>query len=219
MIRLQANPSVTTITQPMASRALRFAAAEEKKPSYDVSISGRLTAEKAIELRTTLNKMADEIIDKAKKKPDTLEKPPIRIRLCSQGGELLAGDILTTAIKAIQDKGVTVDTYVDKAYSAAANIAIVGTHRYISPYGRLLLHQPSFSFDKDEKCNTDDLDDLANSLKKDTTRSMAFIIHHANELLTTDLLKRKIKLGQDWMLNAKKAIYYGLVDSVKAIDF
>jgi ATP-dependent protease ClpP protease subunit len=96
---------------------------------------------------------------------------------------------------------------------------MVGSNRYISPYGRLLLHHPSYSFSKDEQCYPHSLEDLAERLQTEATKNMAFITAHANARLLPNLLKRKLDLGQNWLLDAKEAIHYGLVDSVKTIDF
>jgi ATP-dependent protease ClpP protease subunit len=221
LLTLQHNNYRTITPQHSVPKALTFSASkpDDKPPSFDVTIKGRLTMDTAGDLRTTLNKMANEILALAKGNPEVLAKHPIRIVINSTGGQVIAGNMLTTAIQAIKDKGVIVHTYTDRAYSAAADIAIMGSHRYISPYGRLLIHQPSAVFDKEEKCYPNELDQLTGRLNDDATDNLNFILTHANAQLTRDLLKSKIDLGQSWILKPTEAIQYGLIDAVKAIDF
>lgn len=86
-----------------------------------------------------LRKLAEQEL---KKRED--ERKPIKIYISSYGGSAWDFFGMVSMMEYYQDKGIIIETIVDGyACSAGAKLALCGSkgHRYITRYGRIILHQ------------------------------------------------------------------------------
>jgi ATP-dependent protease ClpP protease subunit len=133
-----------------------------------------------------------------------VDPAPIRVRLNSGGGSIVAG---VAGMDNIRTLKVPVYTIIDGfCASAATFLSVVGKHRQITKNSFMLIHQLSTSFwgkyeeFEDEKKNLDLMMNMIHQIYREYTQIPK------KELAS--ILKR------DLMLDAKKCLQWGLVDEI-----
>ncbi len=133
-----------------------------------------------------------------------IESPPIRLRINSGGGLIVAGVAGMDNIRALK---APVYTIVDGfCASAATFFSVVGKKRFITENSFMLIHQLTTSFwgkyeeFEDEKKNLDLMMQMIKSVYGKYT-----------DIPSKELDKI---LKRDLMLNAKKCLKWGLVDEI-----
>jgi ATP-dependent protease ClpP protease subunit len=128
----------------------------------------------------------------------------IRVRVNSPGGLVI--DALSI-ISAIRNCTKTVETYIDGvAASSAGLIAVVGKKRYMSDFGRLMVHAPSVTgqarenMDESTLKSVDALGDL-----------IADVLSGNSEVKKAKMLKY---IEAETWFNSKEALAEGLVDEI-----
>ena len=133
-----------------------------------------------------------------------VDPAPIRVRLNSGGGSIVAG---VAGMDNIRTLKVPVNTVVDGfCASAATFLSVVGKHRQMTKHSFMLIHQLSTSFwgkyeeFEDEKKNLD----LMMEMIRDVYREYTTIpIKELDKILKRDL-----------MLEASDCLEWGLVDEI-----
>ena len=135
----------------------------------------------------------------------SIEPPPIRLHITSNGGSVFAAFRCINCIKSLT---VQVHTIVDGyAASAATMISVCGDKRYINKYSNMLIHElrSATSWNK-----MSELEDEVENMKKIMEQIKDIYVEHTN--LTRSELNKLLKRDMDWDVN--KCIQAGLVDEI-----
>jgi len=135
----------------------------------------------------------------------SIEPPPIRLHITSNGGSVFAA---FRAINCIKSLSVEVHTIVDGyAASAATMISVCGDKRYINKYYNMLIHElrSATSWNK-----MSELEDEVENMKKIMDQIKDIYVEHTN--LTRSELTKLLKRDMDWDVN--KCLQAGLVDEI-----
>jgi len=135
----------------------------------------------------------------------SIEPPPIRLHITSNGGSVFAA---FRAINCIKSLSVEVHTIVDGyAASAATMISVCGDKRYINKYSNMLIHElrSATSWNK-----MSELEDEVENMKKIMDQIKDIYVEHTN--LTRSELTKLLKRDMDWDVN--KCLQAGLVDEI-----
>lgn len=134
-----------------------------------------------------------------------LEVKEIIININSQGGSVLEGFSIVSAMRQAISKGIRVVTNVEGiAASIAGIIAVAGQERNIVDYGRLMIHDPFFTGGKklSEK--------MQNQL--DNIRESLVTILHNNSNVDKEVVSQL--MGAETWLDAQEAVNSRLMDNM-----
>ena len=132
---------------------------------------------------------------------DTLGLESINVRINSGGGSVIEGYGIFSAIRAIN---TPVNTIIEGiAASIAGVIAMAGTTRSISDFGRLMIHDPSFGASRPNNKQQAALDSIKDSLKTILSNNSSLDLEEISELMS----------NETWF-NAEDAKAFGFVDEV-----
>jgi ATP-dependent protease ClpP protease subunit len=135
----------------------------------------------------------------------SIECPPIRLHITSNGGSVFAAFRCINCIKALT---IPVHTIVDGyAASAATLISVCGQVRYINKYSNMLIHElrSATSWNK-----MSELEDEVENMKKIMDQIKDIYVEHTN--LSRAELNKLLKKDMDW--DPKKCLAAGLVDEI-----
>ena len=183
--------------------------ANKKNGTNEVGISGstifyytRIDKPHVLELNKHLHNLQTAHLTSANSLG--VDPAPIRVRLNSGGGSIVAG---VAGMDNIRTLKVPVYTIVDGfCASAATFLSVVGEHRQMTKNSFMLIHQLSTSFwgkyeeFEDEKKNLDLMMDMIRSVYREHT---TIPIKELDKILKRDL-----------MLEASDCLEWGLVDEI-----
>lgn len=133
----------------------------------------------------------------------------VKIRLNSGGGSVFEGIAIYNAIKAMQKNGKTITTCVDGiAASMAGIIAIAGSPRQISKYGRIMTHEAIGG-----GYGTADQIKQQAQLVESAQADLVKIFSATTGLTEEEVNNKFFQKGVDNWMNAAKCVEYGLVDA------
>lgn len=128
----------------------------------------------------------------------------IRVRINSPGGYLMDG---ISIFNAIRNASKPCNTYIDGvAASSAGIIAMAGKKRYISDFGRLMVHAPSVAGEEREKMDPKTIESL------DQFQDVIVSILSANSKCSPAKAKSYVE-AETWF-NANDALKNGFVDEI-----
>lgn len=138
-------------------------------------------------------------------------RKPIKIMISSFGGSVYSLFSIVSLMEHYEEKGIIIETYCEGfTASAGAKILIAGSkgHRYISRYGKILVHQPNGfcagSYQEIKK-QVDDLEDDFNTVKD---------IFRKHTKLSEEDLTTMSTVNHDIILKPQECIEKGLVDNL-----
>ena len=141
----------------------------------------------------------------------TNRRKPIKIMISSFGGAAYSLFSIVSLIEYYDEQGLIIETYCEGfTASAGSKILMAGTkgHRYISRYGKVLIHQPNgmcYGTYQDMKKQMEDLED-----DFDTVKDM----FRKHTKLTENDLREMSTVNHDIILKPQECIEKGLVDNL-----
>lgn len=133
---------------------------------------------------------------------------PVTLRICSSGGDVLAGLALYDFLTALRRRRIEVRTVaLGWAASMAAVILQAGTVRLAGPNAHLVIHEVSFS----RAGKTADQKDHMRFVES-LQRQVRAILSSRSELSEKDVEARWKRV--DWCITARQAKRLGLVDEI-----
>jgi len=186
-----------------------WGSANKKNVSNEVGISGStifyytgINKPNILELNKYLHNLQTSHLTSANSLG--VDPAPIRVRLNSGGGSIVAG---VAGMDNIRTLKVPVNTIIDGfCASAATFLSVVGKHRQMTKNSFMLIHQLSTSFwgkyeeFEDEKKNLDLMMDMIRGIYRKHT--------------TIPLKKLDKILKRDIMLEASECLEWGMIDEI-----
>ena len=157
-------------------------------------------------------RMMRKIAEKELSKSDKSTRKPIRIRISSFGGSILAFFAIASEMERIKEKGIIIETYCDGyCCSAASKILLLGSpqHRFSSRYGEILIHQTQLGGLQGTQT------ELENEMKN-IKRNWETIktIFKENTKLTDEDIENLTKYNLDVVYTPQEALEKGLIDKI-----
>lgn len=180
---------------------------EEKDESVSV-IENEIYLQGPITTRTAQDCCdAIKLLDKAHRRVGTnyeIDAPPIKLIICSSGGEMFAG---LSIVDEIRRSATHVNTHISGgAASCAADIALCGRHRSMGKYSYILIHQISAGLFGTFEENQTEIENQKMFMKK----SVDFYKERTS--LTEEQITEMLK--KDVWLNAEQALAFGMIEEI-----
>ena len=163
-------------------------------------LTGEISTENSCEILKYLNFWNDE------------SKSPVKIFICSPGGEVDIGFALIDEIEKLKAAKIPVITVCCGACSSMASIILAaGTKgkRYTYPHGRIMIHRPSYPDGIDDG-TIDGLDIMKNELSVTSDIMCEMLMKYTGK--SKKIIKEAI--SSDNFMSAAEAKKFGIVDKL-----
>lgn len=186
---------------------------EDATGTHPISmLSYQLNKDRRIYITDTItDELATSVISQLlylAKEPDK----PIDILICSPGGSVMAGMAIYDTVQALAGK-VTVNMY---GYGMCASMAAVllcsgfEGHRFLSPNGKMLLHEPLLSSGVSGSCSN--ITQTAEKILETKHQLCNIIAKHCKK--EPSEIEELVAGGIDIIKNSSEALEFGLIDSI-----
>lgn len=154
----------------------------------------------------------EKLCEKELLKPEK-ERNNVKIKITSYGGSAYGLFAIISKFEHYQEKGIVIETHVDGfTASAGSKIAMAGSkgHRYITRYGRMLVHQTQL-YKRGYSTLQEEIKGAEDCLKDWDTVKEIFKKHSK---LTDEDIENFTEKNIDFTYNSKECVEKGFIDHI-----